>query len=133
MSRFVFALISLSALVPGVQADETELPRVLCITDAFQKAHVITPASRELKGKVEITLASMDGNDSGSALAAIEQILGEEPWDAIYFSFGIGDLFYKSPDSREIRAMSKFAGGVRGPHQCVAFPPRIELYRRCVC
>jgi hypothetical protein len=33
-------------------------------------------------------------------------------WDLIYFNFGLGDLFYKDPRTREIRIMSKNAGGI---------------------
>jgi hypothetical protein len=52
-------------------------------------------------------------SDSGTALAQIDALIGKAQWDIIYFNFGIGDLFYKDPSTREIRIMSKHGGGVR--------------------
>lgn len=40
-------------------------------------------------------------------------MLGETQWDIIYLNFGIGDMFYKDPSTRELRIMSKDGGGVR--------------------
>ena len=70
-------------------------------------------AAKELGGKVRIQFPPSEANDSGTALTQIDQLLGATPWDIIYFNFGIGDLFYKDPSTREIRIMSKDGGGVR--------------------
>ena len=51
--------------------------------------------------------------NSGEALERLDALLGDGEWDLIYFNFGLGDLFYKDPATREIRAMSKYSGGVR--------------------
>jgi hypothetical protein len=96
-----------------VQSDETAVPQVLCLVDSFQKNQVVTPAGKELKGKAKMVFPKVEVYDTGSALERIEEILDSGEWDMIYLSFGLGDLFYKDPGTREIRAMSKFSGGVR--------------------
>lgn len=56
---------------------------------------------------------SQQANDTAAALEKSDSLLGETQWDIIYFNFGIGDLFYKDPATREIRIMCKHNGGVR--------------------
>jgi len=60
-------------------------------------------------------------NDSRTALAQIDKLVGDTQWDIIYFNFGIGELFYRDPATREIRIMSKDGGGVR-----VSMPAQYE-------
>lgn len=107
----VLPLFAILVLVLGKSVG-AELPRVLVLGDPIQR-NLLSAASRDLKGKAEVVFPSGAAHDSGSALARIEELLGEEKWDLIYFNFGLGDLFYKDPRSKEIRAMSKNAGGVR--------------------
>ena len=75
--------------------------------------NIVNAAAKELEGRVQITSPKIRAYDSGSALAQFEQLVGGGKWDLIYFNFGVGDLFYKDPATREIRAMGKDAGGVR--------------------
>lgn len=74
---------------------------------------IVQAADKELDGKVRIHYPQGDASDSAAALANIDSLLGETQWDIIYFNFGIGDLFYKDPSTKEIRVMSKDGGGVR--------------------
>lgn len=104
-------LFVLSPLLAGNTLAE-DVPRVLFLGDHKQR-QVIGNAAKELKGKVQIVFPKVMVNDTGSALSCLDEMLGEESWDVIYFSYGLGDLMYRDPNSREIRALSKYSGGVR--------------------
>ena len=105
-------LIVLGLLIPSALAQE-KIPQVLFLGDQVHGT-IVQAAAKELGGKVRIHFPPVgSANDSGTALANIDSLLGETKWDIIYFNFGIGDLFYKDPATREIRIMAKDAGGVR--------------------
>ena len=105
-------LIALCLLFPVVSAQE-KVPQVLFLGDQVHGT-IVQAAAKELGGKVRIQFPpSGSVNDSGTALTQIDSLLGETKWDIIYFNFGIGDLFYKDPSTREIRIMAKDGGGVR--------------------
>ncbi len=92
---------------------QEKVPQVLFLGDQVHGT-VVQEAAKELGGKVRIHFPSVgSANDSGTTLTQIDSLLGEMKWDIIYFNFGIGDLFYKDPATREIRIMTKDAGGVR--------------------
>ncbi len=115
MFRLVkFLLLPLSLLfITAASAQEKKIPQVLFLGDPVQQS-IVQAAAKELTGKVNLHYPPPgSANDSGAALARIDKLLGDKPWDIIYFNFGIGDLFYKDPATKEIRIMNKDAGGVR--------------------
>lgn len=100
-------------LLPAAPAQEKKIPQVLFLGDSIHQT-IVQAAAKELGGRASIHYPSgIVASDSGTALAQIDALLGKTPWDIIYFNFGIGDLFYKDPSTREIRIMSKHGGGVR--------------------
>jgi hypothetical protein len=100
-------------LSPVVASAQEKVPQVLFLGDQVHRA-IVQAAAKELGDQVRINYPQGGGvNDSGTALAQIDQLLGETKWDIIYFNFGIGELFYKDPSTREIRIMAKDGGGVR--------------------
>lgn len=107
---FSFILIAIS-LIPVVTI-AAETPLVLVLGDPLQR-NVLSAAAKDLKDKARIEFPSVEAYDTGTALAKIDELLGEKGWDLIYFNFGLGDLFYRDPASKEIRALGKKAGGVR--------------------
>jgi hypothetical protein len=115
VSRFFHRLLlpAILLLSPVAFGEEKNPPKVLFLGDPVHGA-IVRAAAKELGNKVSIHYPPGGSvNDSGTALAGIDQLLGDKPWDLIYFNFGIGDLFYKDPATREIRVMSKDGGGVR--------------------
>jgi acyl-CoA thioesterase-1 len=112
--RMKFLLFSLTLLLsPAATAQDKKILQVLFLGDPVQQG-IVQAAAKELTGKANFQYPPPgSANDSGSALARIDQLLGDKPYDIIYFNFGIGDLFYKDPASKEIRIMNKDAGGVR--------------------
>ncbi len=100
-------------LSPAVSAEEKNPPQVLFLGDSVHGA-IVQAAAHELDGQVHIHFPQGGSvSDSGTALTQIDQLVGDTQWDIIYFNFGIGELFYKDPRTREIRIMSKDGGGVR--------------------
>lgn len=86
------------------------LPRVLVLGDNIYNEPAKFAAG-QLKGRVEIVWKQVA--DSSSALAQVEDLLGQGKWDLIHFNFGLTDLLYKDPATKSLRVMSKQAGGVR--------------------
>lgn len=100
-------------LLPAASAQEKKSPQVLFLGDSIHQT-IVQAAAKELGDQVRIHYPQGGSvNDSGTALAQIDQLIGKGEWDIIYFNFGIGDLFYKDPSTREIRIMSKHGGGAR--------------------
>lgn len=108
--RRLHQLLLCLLLTQAVSAQE-KVPQVLFLGDQVHGT-IVQAAAKELGAQMRVH-SPPGANDSGTALAKIDALLGETPWDIIYFNFGIGDLFYKDPSTREIRAMSKHGGGVR--------------------
>jgi hypothetical protein len=106
----LLVLVVVAPVAPSAAGEETR--RVLVLGDPLQH-NLLNAAAKELGPEVRIEFPSIEAYDTGTALVKIDKLLGEPSWDLIYFNFGLGDLFYKDPRSREIRAMSKQAGGVR--------------------
>lgn len=109
--RCMLACLSLLVMSTTAIAAE-ELPRILFLGDRIH-GQMIDAASKQMKDRARIESPAIDVGDTGSALSQLDEILGKTKWDLIYFNFGFGDLLYKDPRSKEIRAMSKTAGGVR--------------------
>ncbi len=108
--NLIFTLCCL--LFPIATAQEKKIPQILYLGDSVHQS-IVQAAAKELDKEVSIQYPKIGTtNDSGAALTNIDSILGTTAWDIIYFNFGIGDLFYKDPTTKEIRAMSKDAGGV---------------------
>ena len=115
VSRYLRKLLlpAILLLSPVASAQEKTPTKVLFLGDPVHGG-IVRAAAKELGNKVSLHYPPGGSvNDSGTALAGIEELLGDKPWDIIYFNFGIGDLFYKDPATREIRVMSKDGGGVR--------------------
>jgi len=110
LNKFLLPVFLL--LFSSTSAAEKTLPQVLFLGDQVHRT-IMQAAAKELDGKVRIHYPQGDASNSGTALAQIDQLLGVTQWDIIYFNFGIGDLFYKDPATREIRIMCKYSGGVR--------------------
>ena len=104
--------LALVALLLLGLAPRRDRPRVLFLGDSVHQ-RMVDAAAKALTDALTIERPQRPAFDSGSALERIDELLGDGDWDLVYFNFGLGDLFYKDPRTREIRALSKDAGGVR--------------------
>lgn len=103
----------LLVLLPVAAFAQNEKRRVLFLGDSIH-GQMISAAAKELGNSVKIEYPrGTSPSNTGAALRQIDEILGDGDWDLIYFNFGLGDLLHKDPKTKEIRAMSKAAGGVR--------------------
>lgn len=103
----------LLVLLPATASAQVEKPRVLFLGDSVHR-QMISAATKELNDSVRIEYPNgTSPSNTGTALEQIDELLGNGEWDLIYFNFGLGDLLHKDPRTKEIRAMSKQAGGVR--------------------
>jgi hypothetical protein len=115
MSRFLIKLLFLCCLLLSVaDAQEKKTPQILFLGDSVHQT-IVQAAAKELGDKVSMNYPprGIQAEDSGTALANLEELLQKKDWDIIYFNYGIGDLCHKDPSTREFRIMSKDAGGVR--------------------
>lgn len=101
-------------LLSSAFSEEKGKPSVLFLGDSVHR-NIFQAAAKELGQKISVHYPprSIEVADSRSALERIEDLLGNSSPDIIYFNYGIGDLCYRDPATREIRIMSKQSGGVR--------------------
>ncbi len=91
------------------------LPRVLILGDQVYQQPA-NELKKELKGKIEVHYPRHEPGfvwNSSSALEVLDQYLGDEKWDLIYFNCGLGDLVHRAPKIKSFRVMPRPAGGIR--------------------
>lgn len=100
------------ALAVGARA-QTALPRVLVLGDTTQQP-ALGAVRKALAGRVELVFPKgVHANDTGEALTHLDALLGEGAWDLVYFGYGLGDLVYRDPRTKDRRVLARGAGGVR--------------------
>ena len=96
-----------------VHSAYARVPEVLFIGDPIQQK-IFQEAAGALPSKVSVKyITRVPAYDCGTVLENWDAVIGDKNWDLIYFNFGIADLVHKDPSTKEIRVMSRFAGGVR--------------------
>lgn len=121
--RFILPLLLFALTLVGARAGDS-LPRVLMLGDRIYQEPAAEVA-KELKDRVEVVYHRLEPGEvrnSTTALANLDEWLGEERWDLIHFNVGLGDLVYRAPGMNSFRVFPRGAGGVR------ATSP--EVYRR---
>lgn len=99
-------------LFPRAAAQEKKTQQVLFLGDPVHHT-IVQAAAKELGDQVSVQYPKgIQAEDSGTALAKIDELLGKTEWDIIYFNFGMGDMCHKDPSSSEFRIMCKNSGGV---------------------
>lgn len=80
-------------------ASEEGLPKVLIIGDSISIGYF--PAVREaLRGKASVSRPNTNCGDTPRGLRHLEQWLGDTKWDVIHFNWGLWDLCYRNPESK---------------------------------
>ncbi|QDU88444.1 Arylsulfatase [Pirellulimonas nuda] len=108
--------IAFSALLMGIAgawsvclADAPPAPRVLLIGDSISIGY--TPfVTSMLDGEADVTRIKGNAASTTKTLQRIDEVLGDEPWDVIHFNWGLHDLCYRSPDSKEQGNRDKING-----------------------
>jgi hypothetical protein len=108
--RFLIALL----LLTSAMADET-LPRVLIIGGSVYRQPAAETV-KELKNRAEVVYAAVQPGEvcnTTTALAKLDEWLGDGSWDMIHFNFGLADLVYRAPGMKAFRVFPQHAGGIR--------------------
>jgi hypothetical protein len=80
-------------------ASEEGLPKVLIIGDSISIGYF--PAVREaLRGKASVSRPNTNCGDTPRGLRHLEQWIGDTKWDVIHFNWGLWDLCYRNPESK---------------------------------
>ena len=77
-----------------------DLPKALLIGDSISLGytpHVVAA----LKGKVEVKHHRGNAQHTGTGLNMLDRWIGETKWDVIHFNWGLWDLCYRHPKSKE--------------------------------
>ena len=77
-----------------------ELPKALLVGDSISLGytpHVVAA----LKGKVEVKHHRGYAQHTGTGLNMLDRWIGETKWDVIHFNWGLWDLCYRHPKSKE--------------------------------
>ena len=110
LSFLLLLLLSLSAAI----ADGKEQPRVLLIGDSISIGY--TPFVKKMfQGRADVRRIPGNGEHTGTGLLKIDQWLGEESWDVIHFNWGLWDLCYRHPESKNQGRRDKEKGAVTNP------------------
>ena len=85
------------------------LPNVLILGDSISIGY--TPGVREeLKAKANVIRPNANCGDTTIGLANIDAWLGDGKWDVIHFNWGLWDLCYRHPESKEQGRRDKVNG-----------------------
>lgn len=87
------------------------LPRVLLIGDSISLGY--TPHVIELlKGEADVRHHPGNAQHTGTGLKKIDAWLGTERWDVIHFNWGLWDLCYRNPKSKNQGRRDKAEGAL---------------------
>lgn len=99
----------------AIQADPA-LPNVLILGDSISIGYTL-PVRKILSGKANVYRPMRKGGkapdncgDTTMGIANIDKWLGETKWDVIHFNWGLWDLCYRHPESKEQGKRDKVKG-----------------------
>lgn len=119
--RFIlFLLVLLPAFVFGQRSrnpalapveDNPNLPRVLLIGDSISIGYTL-PTREALKGKANVHRIPANAGHTGMGIAGLAKWLApaKGDWDVIHFNWGLWDLCYRHPNSKEKGRRDKVNG-----------------------
>ncbi|MGJ8656598.1 MAG: SGNH/GDSL hydrolase family protein [Akkermansiaceae bacterium] len=87
------------------------LPNVLIIGDSISIGYT-KPVIAELKGLANVSRIRENGGDTDRGLTKIDKWLGQKKWDVIHFNWGLWDLCYRHPESKNQGNRDKVRGMV---------------------
>ena len=91
--------------------DDPKLPRVLLIGDSISIGYTV-PVRKILKGKVNVHRIPTNGRYASYGVQNLKKWLGDKKWDVIHFNWGLWDLCYRNPDSKEQGHRDKVNGKI---------------------
>jgi len=118
--KSLFAMVFLlAATVMGVAnasaAEKTSteqskpLPRVLLIGDSIRGGYQ-KGVQKLLEGKALVIAGEGNGQDTWNGLEKLDAWLGDGQWDVIHFNWGLWDVAYRNPQSKNFGHLDKVDG-----------------------
>ena len=89
--------------------DDPALPNVLLIGDSISIGYTVD-VRKILKGKADVFRIPTNGQASDFGLQNLDKWLGDRKWDVIHFNWGLWDICYRNPDSKEQGHRDKIHG-----------------------
>ncbi len=90
------------------------MPRILIIGDSISIGY--TPYVQEMfQGRAEVVHHKGNAQHTGTGLEKIDEWLGNESWDLIHFNWGLWDLCYRHPESKNQGHRDKERGTLTTP------------------
>lgn len=80
--------------------DDPALPNVLLIGDSISIGYTVD-VRKILKGKADVFRIPGNGQASDHGLDNLDKWLGDRKWDVIHFNWGLWDITYRNPDSKQ--------------------------------
>jgi len=85
------------------------LPRVLLIGDSIRIGYQ-RGVQQKLEGKAVVVGIPGNGRHTWNGLEKLDEWLGDGQWDVIHFNWGLHDLAYRNPDSKNFGHLDKVNG-----------------------
>lgn len=89
--------------------DDPALPNVLLIGDSISIGYTVD-VRKNLKGKADVFRIPGNGQASDHGLQNLDKWLGDRKWDVIHFNWGLWDICYRHPDSKQQGHRDKING-----------------------
>jgi lysophospholipase L1-like esterase len=87
------------AALANATASEEGLPKVLILGDSISIGYF--PAVKAaLQGQASVSRPNTNCGDTPRGLSGINKWLGDTKWDVIHFNWGLWDLCYRNPESK---------------------------------
>ena len=105
----------LLALLGIIRANaEDALPKALILGDSISIGYT-KPVTELLKGKVTVSRPKANCGDTRAGLTNLDKWLGDGKWNVIHFNWGLHDLCYRNPESKEQGNRDKLKGTLSVP------------------
>lgn len=112
--KFLAAFVSSLLLVAQFQAAGADLPKVLILGDSISIGY--TPLVVEgMRDKAAVSRPKANCGNTQAGLANLDKWIQGGPWDVIHFNWGLHDLCYRNPESKEQGHRDKVRGTLSVP------------------
>lgn len=113
-TSFLSLLIAIAISATQLPAADAALPKVLILGDSISIGY--TPLVVEgMKGKAVVSRPKANCGDTKAGLANLDKWIAGGPWDVIHFNWGLHDLCYRNPESKEQGHRDKVKGTLSVP------------------
>ena len=112
--KSLLTIISSLFLATLLPAADTDLPKALLLGDSISIGY--TPLVIEgMKGKAVVSRPKGNCGNTQAGLANLDKWIVGGPWDVIHFNWGLHDLCYRNPESKEQGHRDKVKGTLSVP------------------